>query len=190
MAQRFSALSDQHIDFIKKQKLFFVATAAATGRINVSPKGMDSFCVLAPTRVAWLNITGSGNETSAHIQQNPRMTIMFCALDGDPLILRLYGQARVVHQADPDWRELSAQFPALPGARQIFDVDLDLVMTSCGMGVPMYHYGGERDTLSEHWRNQGVSGVQSYWQSSNQVSIDGVPTHILAKSGVVLRRED
>jgi hypothetical protein len=184
MAQKFEQLSDRHIAFIQAQKVYFVATAVANGRINLSPKGMDSFTVLSPNRVAWMNITGSGNETSAHVQQDPRMTIMFCSFEEDPLILRLYGHARVIHQADHDWGELAAGLKPLPGARQIFDVTLDLVMTSCGMGVPAYTYQGERETLNEHWRREGESGVRAYWESSNQVSIDGLPTHILAKSGV------
>jgi hypothetical protein len=138
MGKRFSELNDQHIRFIDRQKMFFVGTAAAESRVNVSPKGMDSLRVLGNNRVVWLNVTGSGNESSAHVQQNPRMTIMFCAFEGLPLILRLYGTARVIHPRDAEWAELYALFPPLPGARQIFDLSVDLVQTSCGQAVPLY----------------------------------------------------
>lgn len=120
MAQQFKELSEKHSRFISEQKLFFVGTATVDSRVNVSPKGMDSLRVISPNRVAWLNTTGSGNETSAHIQQLPRMTIMFCAFEQAPLILRLYGTARVFHQYDPEWNELFSLFKPLPGARQIF----------------------------------------------------------------------
>ena len=114
MAQRYPELSDTHIQFIGKQRIFFVGTATAESRVNVSPKGMDSLRVLSPRRVAWLNVTGSGNETSAHVQHHPRMTLMFCAFEGPPVILRLYGTATVVHQGDLEWRELSSL--VLPGS--------------------------------------------------------------------------
>ena len=118
MAKQFSELSERWIQFISEQKLFFVGTATDTSRVNISPKGMDSLRVINNNRVAWLNVTGSGNETSAHVQVNPRMTIMFCAFDGPPLILRLYGTAKVIHQNDAEWDELYSLFKPLPGARQ------------------------------------------------------------------------
>ena len=179
MAQRYRELSDMHIQFIAKQKIFFVGTATADSRINISPKGMDSLRVLSPRRVAWLNVTGSGNETSAHVQQQPRMTVMFCAFDGPPLILRMYGTATVVHQRDPEWRELCALFPPLPGARQIFDVTIDLVQTSCGMAVPYLSYAGERELLNEWADKKGEEGLRQYQEEKNQVSLDGIPTHIV-----------
>ena len=179
MGQRFNELSEKLIDFINDQRLFFVGTATADSRINVSPKGMDSFRVLGPNRVIWLNMTGSGNETSAHIQQDGRMTIMFCAFTGKPLILRLYGQARVVHPYDSDWTQLAAHFPPNPGARQVFDMQVDLVQTSCGMGVPFYDYVEEREQLTTWATKQGPEGVQKYWHDKNQQSLDGIPTHIL-----------
>ena len=179
MGQRFSELSEKLIDFINDQHLFFVGTATADSRINVSPKGMDSFRVLGPNRVIWLNMTGSGNETSAHIQQDGRMTVMFCAFTGKPLILRLYGEARVIHPYDSDWSELSAHFPPIPGARQVFDMQVDLVQTSCGMAVPYFDYVEEREQLKTWATKQGPEGLQKYWHDKNQQSLDGIPTHIL-----------
>ncbi|MDO8356617.1 MAG: pyridoxamine 5'-phosphate oxidase family protein [Nitrospirota bacterium] len=183
MAQRYSELSDAHIQFIAKQKIFFVGTATADSRINLSPKGMDSLLVLGNRRIVWLNVTGSGNETSAHVQQQPRMTVMFCAFDGPPLILRLYGTARVVHPRDPEWRELFSLFPPFPGARQIFDVTIDLVQTSCGMAVPYLSYTGDRELLNEWAEKKGEEGLKQYREEKNQVSLDGIPTHIVTKSG-------
>jgi hypothetical protein len=179
MAQRYNELSDTHIQFIAKQRIFFVGTATAESRVNVSPKGMDSLRVLSPQRVAWLNVTGSGNETSAHVQHHPRMTLMFCAFEGAPVILRLYGTATVVHQGDAEWRELSSLFHPLPGARQIFDVTLDLVQTSCGMAVPYLSYVGDRELLNEWAAKKGEEGVRQYWEEKNQLSLDGLPTNIL-----------
>ncbi len=141
MAKSYDQLSETHIEFIARQKIFFVGTATADSRVNISPKGMDSFRVLDKNRAIWLNVTGSGNETAAHVQQNPRMTVMFCALDGPPLILRLYGAATVVHRRNSEWFNLYSMFEPLPGARQIFDLSIDLVQTSCGMAVPNYIFG-------------------------------------------------
>lgn len=132
---------------------------------------MDSFRVLNNNRVIWLNVTGSGNETSAHVQQDPRMTIMFCAFEGPPLILRLYGTARVVHKNDDDWEQLFAHFNPLPGARQIFDLSIELVQTSCGMAVPYCAYTGDRELLSDWARGKGDDGLKQYWEEkTNQVS--------------------
>jgi hypothetical protein len=182
MAKQFDALSDRLMEFISRQKIFFVGTAAQGSRVNVSPKGMDSFRVLGPNRALWLNVTGSGNETSAHVQQDPRMTLMFCAFDGPPLILRLYGTARVVHQGDADWAELYAHFKPLPGARQVFDVAIEMVQTSCGMAVPQYTYDSDRELLSNWATHKGTDGLKQYWEEKNQTSIDGLPSHIMAKT--------
>ena len=182
MAQRFQELSDHHQEFISDQKIFFVGTACSEGRVNVSPKGMDSLAVISRSRVVWLNVTGSGNETSAHVQQNPRMTLMFCAFDGAPLILRLYGKAKVYHRHDPEWEELYRQFSPLPGARQIFDLAVDLVQTSCGMGVPYFSYQQDRGALKDWAEKKGEDGIQRYWKEKNQVSLDGFPTHVVATS--------
>ncbi|MCB2428121.1 pyridoxamine 5'-phosphate oxidase family protein [Methylophaga pinxianii] len=182
MAQQFMALSDRLIEFILKQHLFFVATATADSRINISPKGMDSLKVLNPNRVIWLNVTGSGNETAAHIEENPRMTLMFCAFDGKPLILRLYGQARAVHRKDAEWQSLYAQFDSLPGARQIFILDIDLVQTSCGMAVPCFEFVGDRELLNNWAERKGDTGIKEYWREKNQFSLDGIETDIVKKN--------
>lgn len=182
MGKQFDALSKTHMQFIAEQKIFFVGTATADSRVNVSPKGMNSFRVLGENRVAWLNVTGSGNETAAHVQLNPRMTIMFCAYEGDPLILRLYGTARVVHRHDAEWHTLFPLFEPLPGARQIFDLAVDLVQTSCGMGVPCFSYAGDRELLKDWAVKKGEAGLQKYWEEKNQTSIDNIPTHIVAKT--------
>ncbi|WP_417388732.1 pyridoxamine 5'-phosphate oxidase family protein [Gimesia sp.] len=179
MGKQLPELEEQHIEFIAAQKLFFVGTATADSRINVSPKGMDAFRVLGPNRVIWLNMTGSGNETSAHVQTDGRMTVMFCAFTGKPLILRLYGQARVIHPYDADWEELFAHFPSIPGARQVFDLQVDLVQTSCGMAVPYFDYVEEREQLINWASKQGEAGIHQYWHDRNQQSLDGIPTHIL-----------
>ena len=171
------------IQFISQQKIFFVGTATADSRVNISPKGMDSFRVLSESRVIWLNVTGSGNETSAHVQQNSRMTIMFCAFEGEPLILRLYGPAKVVHQNDTEWEYLFGIFKPLPGARQIFDLSIDLVQSSCGMAVPYFNYVGERELLSDWAVKKGEDGLKNYWEEKNQQSIDGIPSHIVEKNG-------
>lgn len=182
MAEKFAALSPELIRFIEAQHMFFVGTAAADSRVNISPKGMESLKVLSPTRVVWLNVTGSGNESAAHTAQNPRMTLMLCSFEAKPMILRLYGQARAVHQQDKDWDELYSHFTPLPGARQIFDVTLDLVQTSCGYAVPFYDFAGDRDTLKTWAENKGEKGLAEYWLEKNQTSLDGLPTHIAEKN--------
>jgi hypothetical protein len=182
MAKQFSEIPDRLKQFIEGQRIFFVGTAAADGRVNVSPKGMDSLRVIDANRVLWLSVTGSGNETSAHVQENPRMTIMFAALEGNPMILRLYGCARVIHKNDPDWEEKVALFEPLPGARQIFDMAVDLVQTSCGMGVPFFDYAGEREQLNEWAYKKGEEGIKAYWKEKNQESIDGKKTRIIEKN--------
>ena len=182
MGQRYNALNDKLTDFIAAQKIFFVGTAAPQGRVNVSPKGMDSLRVLSPNRVLWLNVTGSGNETAAHILSANRMTLMFCAFEGSPMILRLYGTARAVHHGDADWDELYSQFTPLPGARQVFDMHIELVQTSCGMAVPFFDYREEREQLQDWAIKKGEAGIVQYWEEKNQLSLDGEPTLIVEKS--------
>lgn len=179
MGKQYAALSARLSEFIARQKLFFVGSATAASRVNISPKGMDSLRVLNDNRVIWLNVTGSGNETAAHVQQDPRMTIMFCAFEGEPMILRLYGSATVVHKNDAAWEELFAHFEPLPGARQIFDLTIDLVQTSCGMAVPYFSYQADRELLRDWAVKKGDTGLQDYWQEKNQTSIDGLPTGIV-----------
>ncbi len=177
MAKLYANIPQKLQEFIENQKIFFVATATADSRINLSPKGMDSLRVLNPNRVIWLNVTGSGNETAAHVQENPRMTIMFTAFEDAPLILRLYGTAKTIHKADAEWQQLSPLLPVLPGARQIFDIHVDLVQTSCGFAVPLYAYVGEREYLNAWAKKKGEKGVEAYWKETNHVSLDGKPTH-------------
>ena len=182
MGQQFNELSQEHIDFIGQQKLYFVGTATADSKINISPKGQDSFRVISPRKVAWLNVTGSGNESAAHVQVDPRMTIMFTAFEGNPIILRIYGLARVIHQNDQDWSEYSSLFPVLPGTRQIFEVNVELVQKSCGMSVPFYEYVGERNQLRDWAIAKGKDGIAEYWKQKNQISLDSIPTHIVEKN--------
>jgi hypothetical protein len=182
VGKQYATISDRFQHFIQQQKLFFVATATAQGRVNVSPKGMDSLRVLSERRLVWRTRTGSGNETAAHVQQDPRMTLMFCDFEGAPMILRIYGSARVVHRNDPAWPELYRLFDPIPGARQIFDLDVELVQTSCGMAVPLYEYVGDRDALKDWANNKGEAGLEQYWAEKNQVSLDGLPTHIVEKN--------
>jgi hypothetical protein len=182
MGQRYSEISDKLKQFIEDQKIFFVGTATADSRVNVSPKGMDSLRVLDKNRVVWLNVTGSGNETSSHIQENPRMTIMFAAFEGNPMILRLYGNAKVIHKKDPEWKELFSLFNPIPGARQVFDLAIDLVQTSCGMAVPFFDYIEEREQLRNWAVKKGEEGLKEYWQEKNQVSLDGKLTNIMSKN--------
>lgn len=182
MAQQYPSIPDRFREFIGEQKIFFVASAAPTGRINLSPKGMDSLRVLSPERVVWLNLTGSGNETSAHILEDSRMTLMFAAFEGKPLILRLYGHAQVIHRQDPEWNDLYSLFSPSAGARQIFDLEVDLVQSSCGWAVPFFEYGGDRELLKDWTAKKGPDGIEDYWREKNQTSIDGKATYIVEKS--------
>ncbi|GHF47383.1 hypothetical protein HNQ07_002795 [Deinococcus metalli] len=180
MAKQMPALSDHLRAFIEAQHLYFVGTAAPDGRVNVSPKGMDSLRVLGPNRVAWLNVTGSGNETAAHVLQVPRMTLMFCALEGPPLILRLYGTARMIQPVDAEWAEHAALFPPLPGARQVYVLDVDVVQTSCGMAVPLMDHVADREDLNDWAARKTPAELGAYQQQKNVRSIDGFPTGLPA----------
>lgn len=180
MGKQYEQISSVHQTFIEAQKLFFVGTAGCEGRVNISPKGMDSLRVLNTNRVVWLNVTGSGNESAAHVAENARMTLMFCAFEGRPMILRLYGEAEVVHPRDEAWSDLADLFPDLPGTRQIFDLKVDLVQTSCGMSVPFFDYVEQRDDLI-HWaERKGEDKLVDYWHEKNEVSLDGKPTYLFA----------
>lgn len=178
MGQKYPELNEKLQEFITQQKIFFVATAAPEGRVNLSPKGMDSFRIISPNKIAWLNLTGSGNETAAHLLESNRITVMFCAMEGTPMILRLYGHATVFHPRDDEWNTLAAMFPPIAGARQTIAMDIDLVQTSCGMGVPYFDYAGDRQLLTEWAEKKGDAGLQQYWSDKNQVSLDGKPTGI------------
>ena len=181
MAQFYDAIRDEDQSFIEAQHIFFVASAPNDGRVNLSPKGMDSFRVLGPNRVAYLDLTGSGNETSAHLRQNGRITMMFCAFDGPPNIVRLYGHGSVVTAHDDGWADLAPLFPKMAGTRQIIVIDVDTVQSACGMSVPFYDYKGGRDTLVKLWESKGEEGVRDYWKTKNAVSMDGLDTHPLDK---------
>jgi len=164
--------------FISEQKIFFVATATGDSRINLSPKGMDSFRVINEKRVLWLNLTGSGNETAAHLYADGRITVMFCAFEGAPMILRLYGKGKVINPNDAEWDESVALFPKLAGTRQIIDIEIDLVQTSCGMSIPYYDFKEERLQLDDWAKGKGQDGIKEYWKDKNEQSIDGIPTKI------------
>lgn len=180
MGQKFNKLQKEHHDFIREQKIFFSGTAAATGQVNVSPKGLDSLRIISDTRIVWLNYTGSGNETAAHLMQNPRMTIMFCSFGENPLILRLYGKAEILHEHDNLWEKYIAMFPETDGARQLFLLDITLVQSSCGFGVPFYEFKGERTKLAEWIKNKGDS-IKNYRKEKNSLSLDGFSTDISDK---------
>lgn len=180
MAKFFPALTDALCEFIRAQRIFFVASAPNAGRVNLSPKGLETFRILSPSRVGYLDSTGSGNETAAHLRENGRVTFLFCAFAGPPLILRLYGRGRAVRARDADWAQLRPLFgPPLPGERQILVVDLDNVQTSCGMGVPLFTYEGQRTELVEKAARRGPEGIAAYWAEMNTRSIDGLPTGLL-----------
>jgi len=176
MAKQLEAISPHLQAFIEAQPMFFVATAAPEGHVNVSPKGLDSLRVLGPNEVAWLNVTGSGNETAAHLLLSPRMTLMFCAFHGPPLILRLYGTARMVQPGDPDWEVRSGLFPPLPGARQVYLLDVDLVQTSCGLAVPLLDTMAQRGDLNDWAAAKTPEDLREYQVLKNTRSLDGYPT--------------
>jgi hypothetical protein len=174
MAQLYSALDGKLRAFIAEQKLFFTATAPDEGRVNVSPKGMDSFRVIDGNTVAYLDLTGSGNETAAHLRENGRITIMFCSFSAKPLILRLYGHGRVVSSRDAEWDDLIGLFPPYAGTRQIMVMKVESAQTSCGFAVPVYELVEERPMLLQWAERKGDDGLREYRHNKNRVSLDGV----------------
>jgi hypothetical protein len=178
VAKLYDHITDHLADFIKAQPMFFVASAplAADGHVNISPKGLDSLRILSPRRIAYLDMTGSGNETSAHIRENGRITFMFCAFNGPPNILRLYGQGYTVLPGSEEWAQLAPLFPAYHGARQIIAADIDRVQTSCGFAVPLMDYVGQRDTLLRWAHARDEQGLEEYRCENNVRSIDGLLT--------------
>ena len=178
MAAQYDEITEPLRAFIGRQRMFFVATAATDGRVNLSPKGQDSLRVTGPNEVLWMNLTGSGNETAAHLLENDRMTLMWCAFEGAPMILRVYGTARAAHPRDAEWAACAAQLPSRPGARQYFRVAVDLVQTSCGYAVPEMTFVAERTVLDEWTGRRGADGVKAYWRSDNARSLDERPTGI------------
>ncbi|HWK46502.1 MAG TPA: pyridoxamine 5'-phosphate oxidase family protein [Stellaceae bacterium] len=179
MAKQFPQIEPAHHDFILRQRMFFTASASAGAHVNVSPKGLDALRVLGSNAVAYLDRTGSGNETAAHLLADGRLTLMFCAFEGSPLILRLYGNGRVLPRGGADYARLLAEaFDGVepPGARQIVLLDVDRVQTSCGFGVPLFEYGGERPTLTRWAEAKGEAGLEAYRREKNARSMDGLPT--------------
>ncbi|MEC4806351.1 MAG: pyridoxamine 5'-phosphate oxidase family protein [Jaaginema sp. PMC 1079.18] len=179
MAKFYDQLTPELTAFIQQQHLFFTATAPVSGRINLSPKGLDTWRCLNPQTVAYLDLTGSGNETAAHLRENGRMTLMFCSFTEKPLILRLYGRGYTVQSSQPQWEELLTHFEAIPGMRQIVVLEIESVQTSCGFGVPLYDYQSKRETLLDFATQQGEEGIKAYQKRKNQSSIDGLPTGLL-----------
>ena len=176
MGKQFLEITPKIRAFVEAQHLFFVATAARDGRVNVSPKGLDSLRVVGPNRVVWVNAVGSGNETAAHLLDTPRMTLMFCSFDAKPQILRLYGTARVLHHGDDGWAELLQLFPEFVGARNVFDMSVEMAQTSCGFGVPLMDFRADRDTMTDWLVRKGDDGLREYERRNNLVSLDGLQT--------------
>ncbi|MDZ7957658.1 MAG: pyridoxamine 5'-phosphate oxidase family protein [Aulosira sp. DedQUE10] len=178
MSKLFDCITEELQEFIAAQHLFFVGSAplSPTGHVNLSPKGLETFRVLSPNRVGYLDLTGSGNETSAHLQENGRITFLFCAFQEPASILRLYGQGYTILPGSPDWNSFYPLFPPLPGIRQIIIADIERVQTSCGFGIPLYEYQGQRQTLVNWAVKKGEPGVKEYQQQKNLASIDGLPT--------------
>jgi hypothetical protein len=171
------ALDDAATRFIQAQRVFFVASAPldADGHVNLSPKGLDTFRIFGPTTVAYLDFNGSGVETIAHLKENGRIALMFCAFQGPPNILRLHGHGRVVESHEAGFAALAAQFPAYENPRSIILVELTRVTDSCGYGVPLFKYEGERPQLFAWARKKGPEGLKAYRQEKNRRSLDGLP---------------
>lgn len=175
MGKFYSELDETLTRFVSEQKLFFTGTAPVDGRINVSPKGLDCLRVIDNKTIAYLDLTGSGNETAAHIHENGRMTIMFCSFAEKPMILRLYGRGEVVKNTSHRWREFSGQFPSYGGRRQIIVLHIESAQTSCGFGVPIANTFTDRDLLT---KSADGFNYEEYWRKKNQTSIDGLPTNL------------
>jgi hypothetical protein len=184
MGQLFNCITTELAAFISAQPVFFVATAplAESGHVNLSPKGLDCLRVLSPERVGYLDLTGSGNETSAHLAENGRITFMFCAFEGPPRIVRLYGRGSTVLRGSAAWQTLQPSFPDHPGARQIILADIERVQTSCGFAVPLMAYVSQRDTLLNWAEKKGEAGLAEYRREHNIVSVDGLPAPLASQS--------
>ncbi len=177
MGKVYSQIDERIADFIGKQKMFFVATAptSAEGHVNVSPKGYDSFAILGPNEVAYADLGGSGIETVAHIRENGRLTIMFCAFEGPANILRLYGEGSVIQYDDPGFSEAMAPFPDFDTARNVIRMRVTRISDSCGWGVPFYEFKGERDQLTRYIANKTPDENWAKFKTGNAESIDGLP---------------
>ncbi len=177
MAKLYHEMTPELQAFIRAQPIFFVATAplAAEGHVNLSPKGYDTLRILSPRQVVYLDLTGSGNETSAHLAENGRITFMFCAFSGAPQILRLYGHGMTILPAMPQWNDFIPLFPTYPGTRQIILATIDRVQTSCGYGIPRMELQHQRDTLVRWAAAKGEDEMKTYRATKNRASIDGLP---------------
>lgn len=180
MGTVYSSILPKHEEFIKKQRIFFVGSAPLNeeGHVNISPKGYDVLRIFSPNEVAYLDLTGSGNETSAHLIDNGRVTFMFLAFEGPPMILRLYGRGKVILPESSEWDNMAKHFEILPGSRQIVLANIDTVKTSCGFSVPFYSYNGERDTLKQWAENKSEQDLENYWKKKNSISMDEIVTPI------------
>jgi hypothetical protein len=176
MGKVFSSILPNHEDFIRKQRIFFVGSAplSVDGHVNISPKGHDVLRILSSTEIAYLDLTGSGNETSAHIKDNGRISFMFVAFEGPPMIIRLYGRGKVVLPGTTEWDDMITHFDILPGARQIIYAKIETVKTTCGFSVPYYSYNGERDTLLQWADNKSEQELEEYRKKKNSISMDGL----------------
>lgn len=176
MGRAFATITDQMRSFVDEQHLFFVATAPSEGgNVNLSPKGYESFRILDDNRVCYLDLTGSGAETIAHVQENGRITFMFCAFTGKPNIVRFYGHGNIVRPGDEQWDELIQLFDDMPGIRSIIVADVHRTSTACGYAVPFMDYVEDRDRLKQHWTDKTPDDLDSYWEKKNATSIDGLP---------------
>ena len=179
MSAFYDTLTPEIIKFVEAQPMFFTATAPNEGRINLSPKGMDTFRVLDEHTVAWLDLTGSGNETATHLRENGRITLMFCGFGAEAKIVRLYGAGRAIRPHHAEFETLRPRFPEYPGVRQIMLVTIASAMTSCGYGVPRMELVKERDTLAAYWAKRSDDAPSRYWREHNVFSIDGLESGIL-----------
>ena len=177
MGKVYDEIDERNAAFIRRQQMFFVATAprADSGLVNLSPKGLESFAILDPLTVAYIDLVGSGVETISHVRENGRIVFMFCALEGPPRILRLYGRGDVVEPGDAEWDALAGHFPSYPSARSVIRARLHRIADSCGYGVPTYRYEGERQQLSQWAEKKGAEGIASYKKERNRKSLDGLP---------------
>ncbi len=179
MANITDKLSKIDIEFIENQKMFFVSTAPKDGKINLSPKGLDdTFKIIDENKILWLNYFGSGNETAAHLLEDSRMTIMFCAFEGEANILRLYCKAKAIQERDDNWQEYISHFDTKRAARQVFEVTIENVNNSCGMGVPLYDFLGQRDDLTNYYNRTTKEEHIAYMKKKNQISFDGKDTKL------------
>ena len=179
MAKQFKVLEDNHQQFIRDQKIFFTASATGDSRVNVSPRSTSEFKIVDESRVLYLDKTGSGSETAAHLLADGRLTFMFCSVEGQPLIMRLYGRGFSVYENAENFALLiDKHFDSVrpPGTRQLVVMDIDLVQTSCGFAVPLFDYQGEREILDQWASNKGADGVREYQEKNNAISMDGLPT--------------